>query len=225
MDQAIEQPLNGLDFGGTCASSPRRKRLPDVTFLQCEPLKQTNTFVLLTQKNHGHPSKETRLRRAALERSGRIPNDDENRSAIVRLPAFVARPLVPPPAPPQVVPVPRVHFREKRSVEAADLPERDEQARAVCNVREDPMDDEIDWERHRPNITCGTGRRKRRSRQQDACRPRVTSADARHQDLLLIMIVRDECSSEPISATRVDKRSPDAKVKCRNAWFQNMGSN
>ena len=53
-------------------------------------------------------------------------------------------PLVPTPAPPSDLLVPRVRFKEKRSVKAADPQERDEQAKAIGNVVDEAMDDEID---------------------------------------------------------------------------------
>ena len=74
----------------------------------------------------------------------------ESRNDTVRFPALVEGPstklAVPPPAPPPEpnLPLPRVRFKETRSAEDTNLHERSEQAKAICNVFEESMGDEID---------------------------------------------------------------------------------
>ena len=137
---------------------------------------------------------------------------EESRNEIVRCPAPVegpaTEPAVPSPAaPPEPsLPVPRVCFREKRSAEDADMQERDEQTKAICDVCEESMGDVFDRDCEYPEtdpISPAEGAAGR-----DAEIKKMLTfhesppQDAPHRDLPVITLV---------------PRGPDGKVKCRIA--------
>ena len=115
----------------------------------------------------------------------------------------------------------------QRSAEAADVRKRDEQAEAICSVCEESMGDEIDYVYTETDpISLGELAHGR----DEEINKMLTSLvslpqDAPHRDQPVITLVpQDESSSDPISATWVDKRGPDGKAKCalRCTAFQEM---
>ena len=106
---------------------------------------------------------------------------EESRNGIVRFRAPVEGPATEPADPPPEpnLLVPRVRFGEKRSAENAVLQERDEQAKAMCNVCEDLMGAEIecDYEYTETDPISPAELAAESRNQQDAYVPRVTSAE------------------------------------------------
>ena len=104
------------------------------------------------------------------------------------------------------LPVPRVCFREKRSAEDADMQERDEQTKAICDLCEESMGDVFDRDCEYPETDPISPAEGAAGRDADIKKMLTfhesPPQDAPHRDLPVITLV---------------PRGPDGKVKCRIA--------